>query len=73
MEREDIKKEIYALIEKSVGKKKLKPGDVFKKIVANHEGVQKSDAKAALRELMDAGTLVYSYKGGSYVELPPKE
>ncbi len=72
MDIEDIKKEIYALIEKSVGKKKLKPGDLFKKVAADH-GVEKKEVKAALKELMDAGTLVYSYKGGSYVELPPKE
>jgi hypothetical protein len=72
MEREEIKTTIYGMVEKSVGRKKLKPGDVFKKLAADH-GVEKSEAKAALRELMDAGTLVYSYKGGSYVELPPKE
>jgi DNA-binding transcriptional regulator YhcF (GntR family) len=72
MEREEIKKAIYELVEKSMGKKKLKPGDVFKKIASDH-GVEKAEVKAALRELLDAGTLVYSYKGGSYVELPPKE
>ncbi len=72
MEREELKKIIYDLVEKSVGKKKYKPGDLFKKLAADH-GVEKSEAKAALRELMDAGTLIYSYKGGSYVELPPKE
>jgi TusA-related sulfurtransferase len=73
MDIESIKKEIFALIEAADGKKKLKPGDVFKKIVADHPGATKDDAKAALRELMDAETLVYSYKGGSYVELPPKK
>ncbi|GBD98945.1 hypothetical protein BMS3Abin07_00976 [bacterium BMS3Abin07] len=72
MEREEVKKIIYAMIEATVGKKKLKPGDVFKKLSADH-GIDKSEAKAALRELMDAGTLIYTYKGGSYVELPPKE
>ncbi len=71
MDIEDIKKAIYALVEKSMGKKQLKPGDVFKKISAEL-GVEKSEVKAALREHMDAGTLVYSYKGGSYVEIPPK-
>jgi len=71
MEREEIKKAIYDLVEKSMGRKQLKPGDVFKKISAD-AGVSKDEVKAALRELMDAGTLVYSYKGGSFVELPPK-
>ncbi len=72
MEREEIKKAIYELVEKAMGKKQLKPGDVFKKIGAD-KGVDKGEVKAALRELMDAGTLIYSYKGGSFVEIPPKE
>lgn len=71
MDREEVKKVLYEMIEQSMGKKKLKPSDVVKKLGADH-GVDRNEAKAALRELMDAGTLVYSYKGGSYVELPPK-
>ncbi len=71
MEKEEIKKAIYELVEKSMGKKQLKPSDVFKKVSAEH-GIDKSEVKAALRDLMDAGTLIYSYKGGSYVEIPPK-
>jgi len=72
MDREEVKKAIYDLVEKSMGKKQLKPSDVVKKIGAEL-GVDRAEAKAALRELMDAGTLIYSYKGGSYVEIPPKE
>ncbi len=72
MDREELKKIIYELVEKSMGKKLYKPGDLFKKLEKEH-GVSKAEAKAALRELMDAGTLIYSYKGGSYVEIPPKE
>jgi hypothetical protein len=72
MDREELKKIIYEMVEKSMGKKLLKPGDLFKKLNAEH-GVPKPEAKAALKELMDAGTLIYSYKGGSYVEIPPKE
>jgi hypothetical protein len=72
MDREEVKKVLYEMIEASMGKKKLKPSDVVKKLGADH-GIERGEAKAALRELMDAGTLVYSYKGGSYVELPPKE
>ncbi|UCG77707.1 MAG: hypothetical protein JSV21_09020 [Nitrospirota bacterium] len=71
MDKEEVKKAIYDMIEASMGKKKLKPSDVMKKLKADH-GVERGDGKAALKDLMDAGTLVYSYKGGSYVELPPK-
>lgn len=72
MDKEEIKKAIYDMIAASMGKKKLKPSDVMKKLKADH-GVERNEGKAALKDLMDAGTLVYSYKGGSYVELPPKE
>ncbi|MCI4626529.1 MAG: hypothetical protein L3V56_11290 [Candidatus Magnetoovum sp. WYHC-5] len=72
MEREEIKKIIYDLVEKSVGKKKLKQGDILKKVAADH-GVEKDEVKAALRELVDAGTLIFTYFGGSYIEIPPKE
>ncbi len=72
MEREETKKVIYELVEKAMGRKQLKPGDVFKKLSKDH-GVDKSEAKLALRELIDVGTLIYSYKGGSFLEIPPKE
>ncbi len=71
METEDIKKAIYELVEKSMGKKLLKPGDVFKKVSADN-GIDKKEVKNALKELIDEEKLVYSYKGGSYVEIPPK-
>ncbi|RMG73271.1 MAG: hypothetical protein D6710_03675 [Nitrospirae bacterium] len=72
MDREELKKIIYDLVEKSMGKKLYKPSDLFKKLEKDH-GVPRAESKAALRELMDSGTLIYSYKGGSYVEIPPKE
>lgn len=72
MDREELKKKIYEMVEKSMKGKKLKASDIFKKLEKEH-GVPRAESKAALRELMDSGTLIYSYKGGSYVEIPPKE
>ncbi len=72
MDREELKKVIYELVEKSMGKKKLKQSDILKKVSADH-GVDKSEVKAALRELLDSGQLIFTYFGGSYVEIPPKE
>lgn len=72
MEKDEIVKIMYELVEKSMGKKKLKQGDILKKLAADH-GVEKADAKAALRELVDSGRLIFTYFGGSYVEIPPKE
>jgi len=68
---EELKNKIYDLIAESEGKKKLKPGDVAKKMA--DAGASKSDVKAAIRELVDSGKLTYAYLGGSYLVLPPKE
>lgn len=72
MEKEDIKQKIYALVEKSLGKKKLKSSDIQKTIAAE-AGVSREEVKDALRDLIDEGKLIYTYFGGSFVEIPPKE
>ena len=71
MDAAELQKKIYDMVEKSQGKKKLKPGDITKAMEA--EGAEKADIKAALRELIDGGKLVYSYFGGTAVEIPHKE
>ncbi|MBF0538630.1 MAG: hypothetical protein HQL03_10305 [Nitrospirae bacterium] len=71
MDKEELKKVIYDLVEASTGKKKLKQTDILKKVSAD-KGIEKDEVKAALRELVDAGTLIFTYFGGSYIEIPPK-
>ncbi len=72
MEKEEIKQKIYGLVEKSVGKKKLKSSDIQKTISAE-AGIARDEVKDALRELIDEGKLIYTYFGGSFVEIPPKQ
>ncbi|MFA5354880.1 MAG: hypothetical protein WC291_11680 [Thermodesulfovibrionales bacterium] len=72
MEKEEVKKKIYELVEKSTGKKKLKSSDIQKTVSAEN-GITRDDVKDALRDLIDNGTLIYTYFGGSFVEIPPKE
>lgn len=72
MEKEELKKQVYELVEKSTGKKKLKQTDILKKLSADLN-IPKDEVKAALRELVDAGTLIFTYFGGSFIEIPPKE
>ncbi|MEO5356152.1 MAG: hypothetical protein H7844_02510 [Nitrospirae bacterium YQR-1] len=72
MDKEEVKKIVYKLVEDSTGKKKLKQTDILKKVSADH-GIEKDEVKAALRELVDAGTLIFTYFGGSFIEIPPKE
>jgi len=71
MEKEEVKQKIYALVEKSVGKKKLKSSDIQKTISAE-AGISRDAVKDALKDLIDDGKLIYTYFGGSFVEIPPK-
>jgi len=71
MEKEEVKQKIYALVEKSVGKKKLKSSDIQKTISAE-AGISRDEVKDALRDLVDEGKLIYTYFVGSFVEIPPK-
>ncbi len=71
---EALAEDIYQLVADSAGKKNLKAGDLTKAMIAKHgEACTKDDCKQALRVLIDSERCVYSYFGGSYVELPHKE
>lgn len=74
MEQTAIQEEIYAYMEKMKGKKKLKEKDIIKKIMADHEELDKNTVKTALREMINVGKVMYSYGGGaSSVEIPSEE
>jgi hypothetical protein len=72
---ESLAEEMYQLVSGCTGKKNLKAGDLVKEIIARHgEAVcSKDDCKKAIRILIDSGRCIYSYLGGSYIQLPPKE
>lgn len=72
MDKEELKQSIYELVEKSIGKKKLKSSDIQKTISAE-KGVSRDEVKDALRDLVDEGKLIYTYFGGSFVEIPPQQ
>lgn len=72
MEKEEVKQKIYALVEKSVGRKKLKSSDI-QKLISAEVGISRDEVKSALRDIIDEGKLIYTYFGGSFVEIPPKE
>lgn len=72
---ETLAEEMYQLVAECAGKKNLKAGDLTKAMVAKHgeQACSKDDCKKAIRILIDSGRCVYSYLGGSYIQLPPKE
>lgn len=71
---DQLKEDIYQVVAESAGKKKLKAKDIIKEMGARHgDGVSKDDVKAAIKDLMDTGKLVYGYFGGSSIEIPRTE
>jgi len=73
---EEVKETIYKEVESVQGKKKLKPMDLQKMVYERYQDriekrACKELVKLGIRELIESGRCVYSYFGGSYVELPP--
>ncbi|MGA2966583.1 MAG: hypothetical protein ABSD64_10245 [Terriglobales bacterium] len=70
---ETLAEEMYQLVAECDGKRNMKPGDLAKELIAKHGAAcGKDDCKKALRILIDSGRCVYSYLGGSFIQLPPK-
>lgn len=69
---EKLADEMFALVEECSGKRKLKAGDLTKAMIAKHsEAVcDKEACRKAIRILIDSGRCIYTYLGGSYIELP---
>ncbi len=70
-----LAEEIFQLVAECAGKKNLKAGDIIKEMIARHgeAACNKDECKKAIRILIDSGRCIYSYLGGSYIQLPPKE
>jgi hypothetical protein len=64
---------IYNMVEKAQGKKQLKAMDLQKAVLKDHPDQNKNDIKMAIKELIDSGRCVYTYFGGSFVEIPHVE
>ena len=69
---QEIADAMYKMVEDAQGQKKLKPTDLTKAMVELYE-VDKKMCKAAIKELMNSGRCVYTYFGGSFVEIPHEE
>jgi hypothetical protein len=71
---DEVADAMYKLVEEARGLKKLKPTDLTKAMVQLYgDEVDKKLCKLAIRQLMESGRCVYTYFGGSYVEIPEKE
>ncbi len=72
---EQLADDMYKLVEEYAGRRKFKAQDLVKEVVTKYgqDRVTTDDGKKAIRLLIDSGRCVYTYFGGSFVELPPKE
>jgi hypothetical protein len=71
---EEIADAMYKMVEEATGLKKLKPMDLTKAMLQLYgDEVDKKMCKAAIRQLVDSGRCVYTYFGGSFLELPRDE
>ena len=72
---DEIADAMYEMVKEYQGKKKFKAGDLTKTMIQKYaaDGVDKKQCKLAIRKLMDSGRLVYTYFGGSFIEMPPDE
>ncbi len=72
---ETVAETMYQMVKDATGVKKLKATDLTKAMMEHFgpERCSKELCKEAIRSLMDSGRCVYTYFGGSFIELPPKE
>jgi hypothetical protein len=71
---ETVAEDMYQMVAECEGKKKLKPGDLTKAMAAKYgDACSKDISKLAIRQLIESGRCIYSYLGGSFIQMPPKE
>ena len=71
---DEVADAMFEMVKEYQGKKKFKAGDLTKAMMDKFadQGCDKKTCKAAIRALMDSGRCVYTYFGGSFIEMPPE-
>ncbi len=72
---EEVAEAIFEMVKEYQGRKKFKAGDLIKAMIQKFGEAEcdKKLCKAAIRTLMDSGRCVYTYFGGSFIEVPHAE
>jgi transcriptional regulator len=71
---EQIADAIFKMVKDAAGVKKYKAMDLQKAMMEMFpDRVDKQSFKASIKQLIDSGRLVYTYFGGSYIEVPHVE
>ena len=71
---EEIADAMFKLVKEAFGLKKLKPMDLTKAMRELYgDDADKKTCKEAIKQLINSGRCVYTYFGGSFIEIPHKE
>ena len=72
---EEVADSMYEMVKEYQGRKKFKASDLTKAMIQKFGDAEcdKKFCKAAIRTLMDSGRWVYTYFGGSFIEIPHQE
>lgn len=71
---DEVAEAMFQLVEQAHGIKKLKAMDLTKSMIEMFgDEVDKKLCKKAIKELINSGRCVYTYFGGSYIEIPHRE
>ena len=72
---EEVAEAMFNMVKEAQGVKQLKPMDLNKAMIQlyGEEGVDKKMCKEAIKILINSGRCIYTYFGGSYIELPHRE
>ena len=71
---DEIADAMFNMVKDAFGQKKLKPMDLTKAMIELYgDEVDKKMCKEAIKQLINSGRCVYTYFGGSYIEIPHRE
>ena len=71
---DEVAEAMFKMVQDAQGVKKLKAMDLTKAMIGLFgDEVDKKLCKEAIKQLINSGKCVYTYFGGSYVEIPHKE
>jgi hypothetical protein len=73
LSKEELVEFIFDMVAKAQGKKQLKAMDLQKAVLKAHPDQDKVMVKFAIKDLIDGGRCVYTYFGGSFIEIPHEE
>ena len=71
---DEIADAMFNMVKEAFGIKKLKPMDLTKAMIQLYgDEVDKKLCKEAIKQIINSGRCVYTYFGGSYIEIPHRE